>query len=239
MPTETTKSIFFRGVRDAAPFLLVVGPFALLFGVVATEAGLSVFETLSFSVAVIAGAAQFTALALMEDQVPTIIVLISALAVNLRMAMYSASLTPYLGGATLGQRAVAAYFLVDQSYALSILKFETNPDMTMPQRLAYFSGTVAAVCPFWYVFTFAGSLIGESIPESLALDFAVPITFLALITPMLRSRAHVAAAFVSIVMALLFVWLPFNLGLLVAGITAMMTGAEIERRTTLRSGGNA
>jgi predicted branched-subunit amino acid permease len=111
--------------------------------------------------------------------------------------------------------------------------------MTMPQKLAYFSGTVAAVCPFWYIFTLVGALIGESIPDSLALDFAVPITFLALITPMLRSRAHVAAALVSIVMALLFAWLPFNLGLLVAGITAMMTGAEIERRTTLRSEGGA
>ncbi|MEL6409754.1 MAG: AzlC family ABC transporter permease [Pseudomonadota bacterium] len=230
MSTQSTKSVFWKGVRDAAPFFLVVAPFSLLFGVVATEAGLSVFETLSFSIAVIAGAAQFTALQLMVDDLPTVIVLISALAVNLRMAMYSASLTPYLGQAPLWQRAVAAYFIVDQSYSLSALQFEENPAWTIKQRMAYFWGTVAPICPFWYAFTLLGALIGETIPDWLALDFALPICFLALIMPMLRSPAHVAAALVSVTAALAFSWMPYNLGLLTAGILGMMTGAEIERR---------
>ena len=230
MPTETTKSTFWMGVRDAAPFLLVVGPFATLFGVVAAEAGLSVIEALTFSFVVIAGAAQLTALQLMVDEAPTLIVLVSALAVNLRMAMYSASLTPYLGAAPLWQRAISAYFIVDQSYGCSVLRFEQNPGWTMPQKVAYFFGSVAPVCPFWYIFTLVGALIGGSIPESFALDFALPITFIALITPMLRTPAHVAAALVSIITALVLAFLPFNLGLLVAGILGMMTGAEIERR---------
>src|SRR6056297_2247520 len=107
-------------MRDAAPFVLVVIPFATVFGVVATEAGLNVLETLTFSIVVIAGAAQFAALELLRTEAPTLIVVLSALTVNLRHAMYSASLTPYLGEATLGQRALAAYVLVDQTYALSI-----------------------------------------------------------------------------------------------------------------------
>ncbi len=74
----------------------MVAPFGLLFGVVATEAGLNLVETLTLTVLVIAGAAQFTALALLEDQAPTIIVIIASLAVNLRMAMYSAALFPHL-----------------------------------------------------------------------------------------------------------------------------------------------
>ncbi|WP_150120932.1 AzlC family ABC transporter permease, partial [Sulfitobacter sp. HI0040] len=78
-------SAYFKGVADGAPFILVIIPFSTLFGIIATEAGLSVFETLSFSVVVIAGAAQFTALQLMQENAPTAIVLASALAVNLRM----------------------------------------------------------------------------------------------------------------------------------------------------------
>lgn len=230
MPTETINSIFWRGVGDAWPFLLVVGPFAVLFGVVGTEAGLNLLEVMSFSVLVIAGAAQLTALQLMVDQAPTLIVIVSALAVNLRMAMYSASLTPHLGAAPLWQRALAAYFIVDQSYGLSVLKYEQNPQWSVSQRMAYFFGTVAPVCPFWYLFTLLGALLGSKIPESFALDFALPITFLALITPMVRTRAHLAAAVVSIVAALGFAFLPYNLGLLVAGILGMMTGAEVERR---------
>ncbi|WP_306110917.1 MULTISPECIES: AzlC family ABC transporter permease [Roseovarius] len=231
MTTETDKSIFFNGVRDAAPFVLVVSPFATLFGVVATEAGLNVLEALTFSFAVIAGAAQFTALALMVDNAPVILVLASALAVNLRMAMYSAALTPYLGAAPLWHRALAAYFIVDQSYALAHMRFEENRDWALRQKLLYFWGTVVPVCPFWYLFTVIGAVLGSSIPDWMALDFAVPITFIAIIMPMLRTRAHLAAALVSVVGALIFAFLPYNLGLFVAGIAAMMTGAEIERRT--------
>lgn len=87
------------------------------------------------------------------------------------------------------------------------------------------------VCPFWYLFTVVGAVLGSAIPEWMALDFAVPITFIALIMPMLRTRAHLAAALVSVVGALVLSFLPYNLGLFAAGIAAMMTGAEIERRT--------
>lgn len=231
MTTETTKSIFWTGARDAVPFIFVVGPFGLLFGVVATEAGLEIAATMSFSIFVIAGAAQLTALQLLVDQAPTVIVLVSALAVNLRMAMYSASLTPYLGAAPFWQRAVAAYFIVDQSYALSVLRYEQNRHWSIQQKLTYYFGTTAPVVPMWYLFTLVGALLGGSIPESFALDFAAPITFLALVTPMLRTRAHVAAALVSITVALSLAFLPYNLGLLIAGILAMATGAEVERRT--------
>ncbi|QBF33536.1 AzlC family ABC transporter permease [Thalassococcus sp. S3] len=228
MTSSTTKSAFWEGFRAGAPFLLVIMPFATLFGVLATEAGLSVFESLMFSVAVIAGAAQFTALQLMTEDVPTLIVLASALAVNLRMAMYSASLTPYIGAAPLWQRALVAYVTVDQSYACSIVKFESAPQMSVPERIAYFFGTVVLVCPMWYTFTLIGAVIGAQIPPEFALDFALPITFLALIAPMLRTGAHVIAAATAIVVALLAAGIPYNLGLIVAGLCGMMAGAQAE-----------
>jgi predicted branched-subunit amino acid permease len=241
MPTSTPKthpdrSAFWRGVKDGSPFLLVVGPFAVLFGVLATEAGLTVFETLAFSIVVIAGAAQFTALQLMTEHTPTVIVLVSALAVNLRMAMYSASLTPYLGDAPLWQRALAAYFILDQSYACSIVEFENRPTLSVPQRLTYFAGAVSPVVPAWYGFTFLGAAIGTQVPESWALDFALPITFLALIAPMLRTPAHLVAAFVSVTVSLLAAGAPYSLGLLIAGVTAMIAGAQTELFLERRGG---
>lgn len=228
MSSTTTKSAFWQGFRAGAPFTLVVSPFAMIFGVLATGAGMSVFETLMFSVAVIAGAAQLTALQLMTENAPTVIVLASALAVNLRMAMYSASLTPYLGAAPLWKRAFIAYFLVDQSYACSLAKYEDTPQMTVPQRVAYFFGTVAPVCPMWYVGTLIGAVLGNQIPDSWALDFAVPIAFLALIVPMMRTAAHVVAALVAIGVAIIANGMPFNLGLMVAGLAGMMAGARVE-----------
>lgn len=228
MASTTVKSAFWKGFRDGAPFLLVVGPFALLFGVLATEAGLNLVETMAFSVLVIAGASQFAALQLMVENAPTLVVLASALAVNLRMAMYSASLTPYIGSAPLWQRAIAAYFTVDQSYACSIAQYEAQPRMTVPQRMAYFFGSVTPVCPFWYVFTYVGAVLGTRVPDAWAIDFALPITFLAMIAPMLRTPAHVAAALTAIVVSLAAAGLPYNTGLLVAGLCGMVAGAQAE-----------
>ncbi len=230
MSSATSSSAILRGARGSAPFLLALGPFSFLFGVVATEAGLSVAEVMGFSVLVIAGAAQLTALQLMADQAPTVIVLISALAVNLRMAMYSASLAPWLGAAPLWQRAFAAYLVVDNSYAQSLAQFESAPEMPLGERVRYFFGTMLLVAPGWYIGTLLGALVGREIPEALALDFAVPITFLAIVVPALRTLAHVAAAVTAVVLGLAFSGLPYSLGLLPAAMIAMVVGAEIERR---------
>ncbi len=228
MTTTTRKSPYRQGIIDSSPFILVIIPFASLFGVLATEAGLNVIETMAFSIVVIAGAAQFTALQLMQENVPTVIVLISALAVNLRMAMYSASLTPYIGSAPLWQRALCAYLTVDQSYVVGVSKFEAEPDMTVADRVAYFLGAVTPIVPLWYAFTLIGALLGAQIPDSWALDFAIPITFLAMIAPMFRTAAHVVAALVAVVVALLAANVPYSLGLIIAGIPGMMAGAQTE-----------
>ncbi|NCO87407.1 MAG: branched-chain amino acid ABC transporter permease [Rhodobacterales bacterium] len=230
MPAATAKSAFWLGFRDGVPFLLVLAPFGILFGVAATEAGLPLLETMLFSIVVIAGASQFSALQLMVDATPTLIVLATALAVNLRMAMYSASLTPYLGQARLWQRALIAYFLVDATYACAISRFEREPGWDLRTRVAYFFGAVAPVCPSWYVLTLIGALIGTAIPAWLALDFAVPICFLAMIGPMLRTLAHLAAALTSVTLALVLAFVPYSLGLLVAALAAMMVGAWVETR---------
>lgn len=228
MTSTTRKTPFVQGILDASPFILVIIPFATLFGVLATEAGLNVVETMAFSIVVIAGAAQFTALQLMQENTPTAIVLISALAVNLRMAMYSASLTPYIGAAPLWQRALCAYVTVDQSYVVGVSKFEREPDMTVPQRVAYFLGAVTPIVPLWYAFTLIGALVGARVPDSWALDFAIPIAFLAMIAPMFRTAAHVVAALVAVVVALLAAGIPYSLGLIVAGVAGMMAGAQTE-----------
>lgn len=235
MSTTTPKTAFWRGVRDSAPFTLVAGPFALLFGVIATEAGLNLFEVMTFSLAVIAGAAQFTALQLMQENAPTVVVIISALAVNLRVAMYSAALTPYLGRAPMWQRVFAAYLLVDQSYALSHQKFEAEPDMTVPERMGYYMGTCMLVMSVWYGASLAGAIIGSALPPQIPIDFALPIAFLAMVAPALRTLPHVIAAFTAVVVSLFASAVPWSLGLIIAGAAGMIAGAQaelwMERRT--------
>lgn len=234
MAAATTKSAFWRGFRDGFPFVLAAMPFGLVFGVLATEAGLNLVEVMSMSVLVIAGASQFAALTQMQDNAPVVVVLVSALAVNLRMAMYSASLAPYLGPAPLWQRALAAYILVDNSYAVGVAEFEQKPTMPLQQKVAFFVGCAVPVWFFWYAATLTGGLLGQAIPPEFALDFAVPLAFLAIVAPMLKTLAHIAAAMTSVIGALALSTLPYSTGLLLAAGMAMLVGSEVERRMGAR-----
>ena len=81
---RTPRQAFWHGLVQSLPFMLVLVPFGMLFGVVAAEAGLSLVHVLGFSTLVLAGASQFTAVQLMTDQAPVLVVIITAIAVNLR-----------------------------------------------------------------------------------------------------------------------------------------------------------
>lgn len=228
MTATTTKSAYWSGVRDGLPFIVMVVPFALLFGVVAIEAGLSMAQAMSFSVLVVAGAAQFAALQLMLENAAIGFVLLAALAVNLRMAMYSAALAPHLGAAPFWQRALVGYLNFDQSYMASIAKFEDNPQMKLPAKVAYFLGVALVISPLWCVFTYVGARLGAVVPADIEVAFILPIAFLSMVAPMLKTLAHVAAAFVSIIVALLMAGLPAGSGLLIAVVCAMVTGVVVE-----------
>ncbi|MBZ4021208.1 branched-chain amino acid transporter AzlC [Rhodobacter sp. TJ_12] len=224
---ETTTA-FWRGVRQGLPFVLVIAPFGLLFGVAGNEAGFDLLEVMGFSVLVIAGASQFTAVQLMNDHASTVMVILASLAVNLRMAMYSASLAPHVGPAPAWQRALVAYSMVDQVFALADSDYRLAPKQSLRAKLAYYTGACVPIVPLWYGSTLAGALLGKAIPPAFALDFAVPVTFLAMIAPLLRSIPHLVAAAVSVIMALVLAFLPAGTGLIVAAVLAMAAGAQTE-----------
>jgi predicted branched-subunit amino acid permease len=185
----------------------------MLFGVLSAEAGLGPWETQIFSVAVFAGASQLAALQLMQDQAPLLVILATGLAVNLRMMMYSVALTPHLGAAPLGIRALIAYFLVDQSFALS---------------LAYFFGTVTPITAIWNVSTAVGAHLGRAVPDTWGLDFAMPITFVGMTAAMLTTLPHAVAMAVSVGVTLMLWAMPYGTGLLVGAAVGMAAGAITE-----------
>jgi 4-azaleucine resistance transporter AzlC len=222
------QSGFWRGVRDGLPFVIIVVPFAMLFGLLASEAGLNLIEIVLFSVVVFAGASQFAALQMLKEHAPVLIILITALAVNLRMMMYSVALAPHLGRASLRIRAMLSYFLVDQSFAMAMQEYDKRPDQPLAEKVSYFFGAVTPIVPTWTVSTIAGALVGRAIPEGYALDFAVPIAFLAMTAPMLRTGAHWAAATVGVAVTLALHGLPYGTGLLVGAALGMIAGAVVE-----------
>lgn len=223
---------FQRGALSSLPFYLVLLPFGTLFGVIATEAGLNIAQVMGFSLLVLAGASQITAVSLLTEQAPTIVVLATSLAVNLRMGMYSAALVPEFGHLPLWKRAFASYWLFDQPFAMTVIDKTKRPDRTQEERLGFYLGVAMPLAILWYVGTYIGAVMGESIPLGIGFDFAVPATFLALIAPLLRSLPHLCAALTSAVGAIILRDLPYSSGLLVAATCALLVGVLVERGLT-------
>ena len=234
MSDMTPKSAAIMGAKNGSPFILVLLPFAVLFGVLANQAGLSIEAALGFSFLVIAGSAQFAALQLLTEDAAIPLILLASLSVNLRMAMYSASLVPHLGKAPIWQRALVAYLNFDQAFAVSSAKYQDEPDWSISAKVAYFLGVAAPLATVWYIMTLVGVLVGTSIPQDWGLDFILPITFLGLFAPMLRTLAHLAAAVTSVLVALFFADLPSGMGVLIGAFCAMIVGVLVETRMEKR-----
>ena len=100
--------------------------------------------------------------------------------------------------------------------------------MTVLERVMYFLGVATPITPLWFVMTLVGILAGKAIPEAWALDFIMPIMFLAMVSPMVKSLAHLAAAAVSVSVGIALVWMPAGTGLLIAAGSAMLAGALVE-----------
>ncbi len=229
-----SRSAFLAGVRDVAPMILGVAPFGTITGVAAVGAGLTPAEAIGMSLLVFAGASQLAGIALIGQGAAAAVILLTTFMINLRMAMYSASLSVFLRGLGAGTRVGLAYLMTDQAYAFSVLRYRREPDL--PRR-DYYLGVAVPLWIVWQLATAAGALAGAQVPPGWQLDFAIPLTFLALLAPAVRDRPGLAAAVVGGGLALALRGLPYNLGLVVASLAGIATGTAVERRTTTQADG--
>jgi len=225
----TPRTDAVAGARTTAPILLGIVPFGLVAGVTAVEAGLSPLQAVGMSVVVFAGASQLAAIELLGRTAPATVVVLTALVINLRFVMYSASLAPYLRRLTAPARWVSAYVLTDQAYAVSLAEFRsTAPDER--RRLWYYLGSALALWGTWQVATAVGAVAGAAVPPGLSLEFAVPLTFLALLVPAIEDRTTGVVAAVSGGVAAGAVVLPFDLGLVTAALVGVALGVVLDTR---------
>ncbi|MGB1250505.1 MAG: AzlC family ABC transporter permease [Candidatus Promineifilaceae bacterium] len=224
---KTSRAAFLGGMQAIAPVLLGAIPFGLVVGVISAENHLSTLQMLTFSVYVFAGLSQLVAFQLYEADAALWVIVLSAAIVNLRLVIYSASIAPYFRHLSTRWKLLLAYLLVDQGYALSIAYYDNYPDA--PHKHWYYAGTGALITVGWLSAVITGFFVGAVIPDSWSLNFIVPVMFLGLLVPAIKSWPYLAAAVVAATVALLTVEMPHNLGLVTAILSGMMTGAFLDR----------
>ncbi|MFQ3284043.1 MAG: 4-azaleucine resistance transporter AzlC [Natronomonas sp.] len=217
------------GVRAAGPILVGILPFALVTGITAISAGLTIGEAVGMSVIVFAGASQLAAIDLIGSNAPFLVVVGTAVVINVRMVMYSASIAPYLRECTLRMRGVAAYVLTDQAYAASVAEYETNDGRS---RLPYYLGIAFSLWVVWQIGTALGAVLGAGVPDALGLEFALPLVFLALLLPAMKNAGTTAAGLVggTVALAVATVGVPLNLDLPIAAASGVAAGLLVDIR---------
>lgn len=238
---------FLAGCRDEAPLLLGVAPFGMIYGIAALAAGVPAWVAQLASAIVFAGAAQLVIVQMLAAGAGFIPIALTSGLLNLRHVLYSASMAEYVRHLPRRWRLLLAYVLTDEAYAVAVLRYQQRhaaaadhaehtdsgtpaADATADLRHWYFLGAGFTLWAGWQLSTAAGLLFGATIPPEWELDFAVPLTFIALLTLLLRERAGQAAALVAGLGALAFAALPYKLGLVAAIVLGLAAGAWAVRR---------
>lgn len=222
---------FLSGVRDELPLLVGVIPFGMIYGVIAIGAGLSPGTAQAMSLIVFGGSAQMLMAQLYGLGTPAPVILLGAVIVNLRHALYSASMAPYLKKLNRRWKWLLAYLLTDEAYAITIIHYhKPRPASLTDYRHFFLLGSGLALWSTWQLSTAAGILLGRQIPASWSLDFTLALTFIGLVVPTLKDRAAAASAITAGVAALLAFALPLSLGLVVGAVAGILAGLIVERR---------
>jgi len=213
---------FREGFAEMVPACVAMAPFGLVCGVGAAAAGASVWGAIGLSAIVFSGAAQILAVQLLAAGAPLAVIVATCFVAGLRFVIYSAAMAPYLRPLPARWQQGLAFLLTDQAFAAAVRRFDAGADPHAGGR--HFLGGGFALWLFWQATNVAGYFLGNVIPASWSLDFAVPLCFIALVAPHFRTSPTIAAAVVAGIAVVALSGLPMRLNLIAAGVIGIVAG---------------
>ncbi|OQY79614.1 MAG: branched-chain amino acid ABC transporter permease [Chloroflexi bacterium UTCFX4] len=226
----TSRQEFFAGIRATLPLMVGVAPFGFIYGALAAQLGLPSSIAQAMSLVIFGGSAQFIAAPLIVAGAPALVLVLTVFAVNLRHALYSASLAPHLEKLSAWWKMLLAYMLTDEAYAVAIAHYQKAGNAK--ERHWYLFGVESTLWIFWQASTLIGIFVGAQAPSEWALDFALPLTFIAIVVPMLKNRAYLLCAIAAAIGGVVAFGLPYKLGYIVAAMVAIAVGFALETRVS-------
>lgn len=232
------RAAFWAGARQALTVTPSYVPFGIVCGVASVNAGLSTGAALALPALVFGGSSQAVVLQFMQNSSSVWVAILSGCVVNLRMAVYSAAMSPKVRHLSTPKRMLAASLLVDNSFAFVQERERKHPND--PYLMTFYAGVSAVVWPSWLLFCAVGLFAGNIVPTAWQLEFAVPLSFIAILVSSVRSVATGVAALVGGVASVALFALPLKLGLVAACAGGLLAGLMAEKgvqRWTARKAG--
>ena len=229
----TRREQFVAGMRDTIPMIVGATPFGIIFGTLAvTGGGLSIWGAMGFSLFVFAGSAQFVAVGLLTQGAGAAVIILTTFVVNVRHALYGASLAPYTKHLSQRWLLPMAFWLTDETYATVINRWSV-PEEEEPYTEWYHLGSSMLMYVNWNIWSLVGVFAGSQFENAAAwgLDFAMVVTFIGIVVPMIKSRPMLACALAAGLTGVMANGLPHKLGLIVAAVVGIAVGYLLETLT--------
>lgn len=198
------------GARAMAPWLLGVAPFGLVIDISAAQADTPTLAGWLTGPLVFAGSAQVATIQLLDGGAAPVVVIVAALAINLRLVLYSATMAPHWRNTPRWWRALAGYLLVDPSLAVGVDGYERASDRAHGH--AHYLGAGVLLWLAWQLAITVGATAGTALPDGLHLELVIPLFLIGEVVPRLSSRTTGRAVAVTVVVALAGRGIPLHLG---------------------------
>lgn len=223
------------GLKITFPFMVGAAPFGVIFGALATAQGLHPLETAALSLFVFSGSAQFVAISLLALGAGAWTIWLATLILNLRHTLYAAALVPYVRHLSLGWRLVLSAGLTDETFAAMEDRYRRLGRREF-SHWAYLTSVVSMYVN-WNIWTTIGIVAGSQFTglEDTGLGFAAIATFIGMVVQKLTTPGARAAASIAGVLAAVLAFLPHNLGLTIATLSAICGAVLVDRMVAARS----
>lgn len=222
------RNEFWAGFKDTLPLVIGAIPFGIIFGALSVSAGISPAGTMGLSLFVFAGSSQFIAASLVANGTGLAVIILTTFIVNLRHALYSTTLGPHMRDLQQKWLIPLGFWLTDESFVITANRYH-QPDQS-PNKHWYFFGSAVFMYTNWQLCTLVGVLAGQAIPDPLSwgLDFAMSVTFIGIVVPMIINKPIAAAVIVAALIAVIGNGLPNKMGLMAGAVIGVGAGVLVE-----------
>ena len=234
--SDDWKRGFLSGMKRAIPIVLGYVPVSFAFGVLATEVGMTSLDALLMGLLFFAGSGQLIAVSMIGQGAAMSAIVVTTTVVNLRHLLKSAAMIPGLARWPRWRKALFAFQLTDETFAMHADRFAAMPNaaeqLTRKFYIAETFGINITSHISWIMGGFLGATFGSMIGDLrvFGLDYALPGMFVALLAPRLFDKPQLIVSIVAGVTSVMFVLLGLDAwNLILATIIAATVGVLLPR----------
>jgi branched chain amino acid efflux pump len=217
------------GANAMLPWLTGIVPFGLVIGVSAAKADIPTFAGWLTGPLLFGGSAQIAVIDLLDAGAAPAVVICAALAINLRLVLYSATMAPHWRGMPRWWQGLAAAVLVDASVAVGVDGYERATNRRRGHL--YYLGGAGVLWVAWVTAIAVGATAGARLPGALHLELVIPLFLAGEVVARLTTRAAAHAAATAACVGVLSLGVPLHLGPMLAVGAGVAAGLRADRRS--------